>query len=96
MFDAAEFMEIEKVDKDILRELLGDSLIPKFCGGLDLVWEEEEFEEILKVSIVATTLKNMKETGLINSFEDEDGEETYFLTEKGKQYSQENDISNII
>lgn len=50
----------------------------------EFFWSEEEFEEILQKIITGSIMYQLKEDGVLNSYEDENTEETFFLTEKGK------------
>ena len=50
----------------------------------EFLWTEDEFEVILQKIIVGSILYDLKEDGILNSYEDENTEETFFLTEKGK------------
>ena len=50
----------------------------------EFLWTEDEFEVILQKIIVGSILYDLKENGILNSYEDENTEETFFLTEKGK------------
>jgi len=50
----------------------------------EFLWTEDEFEVILQKIIVGSILYELKENGVLNSYEDENTEETFFLTEKGK------------
>ena len=53
--------------------------------GEGFFWGEDEFEEILQKIITGSIMYQLKEDGVLNSYEDENTEETFFLTEKGKQ-----------
>jgi len=74
------------------RDLLCDMLTEKFIKGeisstdtIDGIFEENEFMEFLHKVIIRDQLDLLKEMELINSY-DEDGDEMYFLTNKGKDY----------
>lgn len=51
---------------------------------IDFFFTEEEFTKMLQEVVAGTILYDLKEKGLINSYEDEETEEIFFLTEKGK------------
>lgn len=53
----------------------------------DYFWSEDEFELILQKVITGSIMYQLKEDGLMDSYEDETTDETFFLTEKGKEYS---------
>lgn len=48
-------------------------------------WKEDEFEVILQKIITGSIMYQLKEEGIMDSYEDENTEETFFLTSKGKQ-----------
>jgi hypothetical protein len=48
------------------------------------MWGDEEFMEILTKVIIGSVLNELKDEGVLSSYEDENTEETFFLTEKGK------------
>jgi hypothetical protein len=45
---------------------------------------EEELDQYLREIVAGSLLYELKEKGLMNSYEDEDTEETFFLTDEGK------------
>jgi hypothetical protein len=51
-------------------------------------WSEDEFEGILQKIVTGSIMYQLKSDGILNSYEDENTEETFFLTEKGKLLSQ--------
>ena len=65
------------LDKFILGEMTTDT---------DMIFSEEEFDKCIREVIVGSMLTKMKQNGYVNSYEDDDTEETFFLTEKGKEY----------
>lgn len=69
---------------------LKDKLTEKFItNGLDDeygIFDEDEFETILKEIIAGSILEELKRKGLVGSYEDEGHEEIYFLTDEGKKY----------
>ncbi len=81
----------EDYAKIIMYNLIGDYLLPKFLiGGEDeLVFEtEEDFDELLKSCIVDVALKHLIDNKLVNYIEDEHGEEVFFLTNEGIEYTE--------
>lgn len=80
--------EIESPDYAIKR--FSDELTKKFLeNGLDnedeSIFSEEEFDQILKEIIAEDLLRNLQKKGLLNSYEDDNTEELFFLTEKGRE-----------
>lgn len=84
------FVEHDIENYDFAKICLCDKLTEKFMTtGLDLevgIFSEEEFDEILKLIVAGTLLYNLKNNGYINSYEDDDTEEVFFLTDKGREY----------
>jgi hypothetical protein len=79
--------EIEKTD--FAEQYFNDKLTEKFINGEindDGVFGEEEMENFLKEIIAGSILHQLKEKGYINSYEDENTDEVFFLTEEGKEY----------
>jgi len=52
---------------------------------------EDEFTKLLQEIVAGTLLYDLKEKGLINSYEDDNTEETFFLTEQGKKLLKDGD-----
>ncbi len=80
--------EIKNIDfsKNIICEKLTDKFI---TNGLDLevgIFTEDEFEQMLREIIASDILNELKIKGYLNSYEDDDTEELFFLTEEGKKY----------
>lgn len=85
MEDLQIFIYQENIRPDILQDALCESLMKKFVMGEELRWEIEEFEEILKLSVVNTIIEELKDKGYIDSIEDENGKEWMWATEKAKK-----------
>jgi len=83
------FEEFDLESTDYAMTVFCDKLTDKFIDGKDLsediAFNQEEMEAILKLIIAGTILYEMKDKGLVNSYEDDDTEEVFFLTEEGKQ-----------
>jgi hypothetical protein len=86
------FTEYEIRSTDFAQELFCDHLTDKFIlGEFDLnendgdFFTDEEFEKILKMVVAGSILYEMKENGWVDSYEDDETEEVFFLTEEGKK-----------
>lgn len=84
------FKDYELSNTETARNLILDELTTKFIkGDLDMEYDElfteDEFTAVLNKIIAATMLKDLKEKGFLNSYEDDDTEETFFLTDEGKE-----------
>jgi hypothetical protein len=81
--------------KEYVLEKINDKYISQIVQGEDnILFTEQEFTEILQNIVAGSLLYELKEKGFINSYEDENTDETFFLTEKGKTYlKNEKDIN---
>lgn len=99
------FEDFEIEDYSYTKKRFCDELTAKFLlNGLEddglSIFNEDEFDKILKEVIAEDMLRSLQKKGLINSYEDEGTEEVFFLTEKGreeieKKSDDETDILNI-
>jgi ribosomal protein S8 len=95
------FVDFEISSQDYARKRISDELTKKFLeNGLDNEEEgyfnEEEFDIILKEIIAEDVLRTLQRGGYINSYEDEDTEEMFFLTDLGKkQVSEMDNVEDI-
>lgn len=70
---------------DILEKMLSDIALQKFLSGGDMVWSENEFLDSVNIAFAYTQIEHLKELKLIDSIEDENGDEVVWLTDEGKQ-----------
>lgn len=85
------FNDFHIKDTTFAAKYLSNILTEKFIQGkLDLnfeeIFEENEFEGMLKEIIVGCTLNELKYSGFIESYEDDQTEEKFFLTQKGIEF----------
>jgi hypothetical protein len=88
--DAEFFKDYEIEDLTYVRQHLLDLLTEKFINGtLDAedgeLFTEDEFDQLLKELVAGSILYELKQKGLVDSYEDDTTEEMFFLTEKGKE-----------
>jgi hypothetical protein len=85
---------------DYAKEYMCDKLTEKFIAG-DLnddeegnvfLFTESEFEQILKELIAGSVLYELKEKGLVDSYQDDTTDEMFFLTKKGKKLLKEDKL----
>jgi hypothetical protein len=98
LVDDDYFTEFEISSEDYARKRISDELTRKFLeNGLDNedegYFSEEEFDTILKEIIAEDVLRSLQKNGLIDSYEDDETEEMFFLTDLGK--NQVNEMENI-
>jgi hypothetical protein len=83
------FEDHEITDLTFTKKFLSEKLTEKYIeNGLDVemgLFTEDEFDNILRHIISGTMLYSLKERGFINSYEDDDIEEMFFLTDEGKK-----------
>ena len=87
------FIENEIDDTTYAKDYLCGKLTEKFIeNGLDFengVFTEDEFIVMLKEIIAGSILKSLKDKGYVNSYEDDNTEEMFFLTDDGKKFLKE-------
>ena len=89
VLEKEHFFSDEDVDYDITFKRFADLNLSKWINGKDLSdFNEEEFSENLNFSIIETDLLSLKEKGFLDSIDDEYGESHFFLTDKGKKYTE--------
>jgi hypothetical protein len=84
------FLDYEIEVSDFAKNHISDILTEKFINGdtdlsEDEIFNEDEFETLLREIVAGTILNELKTRGLLNSYEDDNTEEMFFLTEKGKK-----------
>lgn len=89
--EANFFEDYDIKDLTFVRTHLLDIFTEKFINGLlnddELeLFTEEEFDKLLKELVAGSILFELKEKGFVDSYEDEDTEEMFFLTDEGKKY----------
>jgi hypothetical protein len=85
------FEEYEIQNLTFVRQHLLIALTEKFISGslnedFEELFTEEEFDQLLRELVAGSILYEMKDKGLVNSIEDMNDEEIFFLTEEGKAY----------
>ena len=91
LIESKFFEDYEITNLTYARQYLLDVMNEKYILGLlgeenDELFTESEFTKMLQEIVAGTVLHELKEGGFVNSYEDENTEETFFLTEKGKDY----------
>jgi hypothetical protein len=92
------FTDYEIMSLEFARKYLCDKLTDKFIeGSLDnddedsiLIFNDEEFEVMLREIVAGSVLYELKEKGLVDSYQDDTTEEMFFLTKKGKKVMKKN------
>lgn len=87
---------LEETDPSILEELLCKSALHKFLTGGEMFWDDDEVFNNLCISETQTHINHLLELGLLDSIEDERGDEIVWVTEKGKTLLNEIDKNDTI
>ena len=96
------FVDYELESEDFAKEYLCEKLTEKFILGelsdeFDIeVISEDEMEKYLRELVAGSILMELQENGLIDSMEDENNTEHFFLTDKGKELAEniKNNLEN--
>lgn len=85
------FDDYQIEDLTYVRQHLLDVMTDKFIKGeldenIDEIFSEDEFTKLLQELVAGSLLYELKQKGLVNSYEDENTEETFFLTDEGKKF----------
>ena len=88
--EAHFFEDYEIEDLTFAKKHIMDILTEKFINGeldeeFDDIFDEDEFDQLLKELVTGSILYELKEKGYVNSYSDEDTEEMFFLTKEGKE-----------
>lgn len=88
------FFEYEIEDESFAMTYLCDKLTDKFIKGeldesVENLFHEDDMEQFLKEIVAGSLLYELQSKGIIDSIEDENNEERFFLTEKGKKLANE-------
>jgi predicted transcriptional regulator len=81
---AKKYLLDKLTEKFILGELENDE--DEFLG----VFNDDEFDIVLREIVAGSVLYELKEKGLVDSYEDDSTEEMFFLTEEGKKHMKKN------
>ena len=98
--DVNFFKEENVTDISHTEYLLCEKLTEKFIKGelsneddIMGLFTKDEFETILNQIKTKSLIDNLVNFGYINYYEDENGEERFFLTNEGKEYAKQNNIT---
>jgi hypothetical protein len=87
-----ENLKEDFIDSQLFFEEFCVFFITDFIEGGDFSFSIDTIAEIKAKSLVRTALKDLKEEGLIDSIDDETGEEIIFLTKEGVKYYKDNNL----
>lgn len=84
------FVDYELESEDFAMDYMCEKLTEKFIQGelngeFDIeIFSEDEMEKFLREIVAGSILMELQEKGIIDSIEDENNEERFFLTDLGK------------
>lgn len=92
--EESEFFKDYNITKiEVINEYLCEIFTEKFINGQlgidDPIFTEEEFTKILNQIVNLDTLHVLIDKGFLKSYEDENTDETFYLTEEGKEFLKE-------
>lgn len=74
-----------ELEEEWFFEALAEIAFPKFVDGTDMIWSDEEIDNAITRGLAYSITIKLKEEGLMDWIENENGEQIVFLTEKGKK-----------
>lgn len=88
------FTEFQITNLEFSRNYLCDILTEKLIEGkiqmeFDEIFGEKEFDDVLRNIIIGSVLTELKSKGMVDSYEDDNTAEKFFLTEKGQKFLKE-------
>ena len=94
LIESQFFSDYQITDLTYARGYVLDKMTEKYISGQLMdeeseLFTEEEFTQMLKEIVAGTILNDLKEQGYLDSYEDDDTEEMFFLTDEGKKYLKE-------
>lgn len=97
------FTDFEIEDESFAKDYFCKKLTDKFIKGeldefIDNVFNNDEIDKFLNEIVAGSLLQELQNKGLVDSIEDENNEERFFLTEKGKEMAkgiQKNSDTNL-
>lgn len=94
------FEDFDITDLTYARKRISEELTKKFLvNGLDdefAIFTEDELDKILREIAAEDVLRILQNRGLVNSYEDENTEEIFFLTDAGKEELKKPDGEQIL
>lgn len=92
--EESEFFKDYNITKiEVINEYLCEIFTEKFINGQlgidDPIFTEEEFTKILNQIVNLDTLHVLIDKGFLKSYEDENTDETFYLTKEGKEFLKE-------
>jgi hypothetical protein len=97
LVESGFFEDYDIKDLTFVRTHLLDIFTEKFINGqlnddeIEL-FTEDEFDTLLKELVAGSVLFELKEKGFVDSYEDDNTESRFFLTDEGKKFVKESNF----
>jgi hypothetical protein len=87
------YFEIFDLKEDYARKEITHTVLEEYAKQMstnfEMTWGDKKIGEMLSRIFVGSILHELKEEGIVGTYEDENTEEVFFLTKKGKKYNSE-------
>ena len=87
------YFEIFELKEDYARKEITHTVLEEYTkqmsSNFEMTWGDKRIGEMLSRICVGSILHELKEEGIVGTYEDENTEEVFFLTKKGKKYNSE-------
>lgn len=87
------YFEIFDLKEDYARKEITHTVLEEYTkqmsSNFEMTWGDKKIGEMLSRIFVGSILHELKEEGIVGTYEDENTEEVFFLTKKGKKYNSE-------
>ena len=87
------YFEIFDLKEDYARKEITHTVLEEYTkqmsSNFEMTWDDKRIGEMLSRIFVGSILHELKEEGIVGTYEDENTEEVFFLTKKGKKYNSE-------
>jgi hypothetical protein len=77
-----------KIGVPVMERRLCESVLPTWLNDGEMTISEDNLESIMRTTVTEALLIGLKGKGLIDSVEDAEGEEVFFLTSQGKEVAE--------
>ena len=82
------YFEIFDLKEDYARKEITHTVLEEYTkqmsSNFEMTWDDKRIGEMLSRIFVGSILHELKEEGIVGTYEDENTEEVFFLTKKGK------------
>lgn len=87
------YFEIFDLKEDYARKEITHTVLEEYTkqmsSNFEMTWGDKRIGEMLSRIFVGSILHELKDEGIVGTYEDENTEEVFFLTKKGKKYNSE-------